>query len=168
MVAKLKAKLIPKDYQINLFTKLQNLRQKGMIVKEYTEEFYKLNIRVGQREKDDEKVVKYINGVRYEIQDEINMMTIRIVEDAYQIVLKAEEMLSRKQSQRSRGRSLNRGKGIVHDKEKNPKVETGKPHSHLEREGSSRGRQYGGRNSFPRGRGRGRGGEVKCYACGKT
>jgi hypothetical protein len=27
-----------------------------MTVKEYTEEFYKLNIRAGQREKDDEKV----------------------------------------------------------------------------------------------------------------
>jgi hypothetical protein len=30
------------------------------------------------------------------------------------------------------------------------------------------GDKYGGRNYFPRGRGRGRGGEVKCYACGKT
>jgi hypothetical protein len=48
MVAKLKAKFIPKDYQINLFRKLQNLRHKGMIVKEYTEEFYKMNIRTGQ------------------------------------------------------------------------------------------------------------------------
>jgi hypothetical protein len=45
MVAKLKAKFMPKYYQINLFRKLQNLRQKGMTVKEYTEEFYKLNIR---------------------------------------------------------------------------------------------------------------------------
>jgi hypothetical protein len=41
MVAKLKDKFIPKDYQINLFRKLQNLRQKGMTVKEYIEEFYK-------------------------------------------------------------------------------------------------------------------------------
>jgi hypothetical protein len=139
-----------------------------LTVKEYTEEFYKLNIRAGQREKDDEKVVRYINGLRYEIQDEINMITVRTVEDAYQIALKAEEKLARKQSQRSRGRSLNRGKGIVHDKAHKPKVETGKPHSHSERGGSSRGRQYGGRNDFPRGRGRGRGGEVKCYACGKT
>jgi hypothetical protein len=29
MVAKLKAKFIPKDYQINIIRKLQNLRQKG-------------------------------------------------------------------------------------------------------------------------------------------
>jgi hypothetical protein len=106
MVAKLKAKFIPKDYQINLFRKLQNLRQKGMTVKEYTEEFYRLNIRTGQRERDEEKVARYINGLRYEIQDELNMMSVRTVEDAYQFALKAEEKLARKQSQRGRGKSL--------------------------------------------------------------
>jgi hypothetical protein len=51
MVSKLKTKFIPKDYQINLFRRFQNLRQKGMIVKEYTEEFYRMNIRAGQRER---------------------------------------------------------------------------------------------------------------------
>jgi hypothetical protein len=141
MVAKMKAKFMPKDYQINLFRKLQNLRQKGMTVKEYTEEFYKLNIRTGQREKDEEKVSRYINGLRYEIQDEINMMSVRTVEDAYQIALKAEEKLARKQSQRNRGRSPNKGKGVSHDKAQKPKDETEKPHSHSERGGSSRGRQ---------------------------
>ena len=74
MVAKLKAKLIPKDYQINLFRKLQNLRQKEMTIKEYTEEFYRLNIRTGQRERDEETFSRYLNGLRYEIQDELNMM----------------------------------------------------------------------------------------------
>jgi hypothetical protein len=34
-----------------------------------------------------------------------------------------------------------------------------------ERGGSYRGGHYGGRNYFPKGRGRGRGGELKCYAC---
>jgi hypothetical protein len=48
MVSNLKARFIPKDYQINLFRKLQNLRQKGVTVKEYIEELYKLNIRTGQ------------------------------------------------------------------------------------------------------------------------
>jgi hypothetical protein len=67
MVAKMKAKFMPKYYQINLFRKLQNLRQKGMIVKEYTEEFYKLNIRDQQRERDEENISRYINGMRYEI-----------------------------------------------------------------------------------------------------
>jgi uncharacterized protein YjbK len=63
------------------------------------EEFYKLNIRVGQREKYDEKVFSYINVPRYEIKDEINMMTIRTMEDTYQIALKEKEKLARKKSQ---------------------------------------------------------------------
>jgi hypothetical protein len=49
MIAKMKAKFIPRDYQITLFRRMQNLRQKLMTVKEYTEEFYRLNIRVGHR-----------------------------------------------------------------------------------------------------------------------
>jgi hypothetical protein len=55
-----------------------------------------LNIRAGQREKYDEKVSRYVDGLRYEIQDEINMMTERTVEDAYHMALKAEEKLARK------------------------------------------------------------------------
>ena len=79
---------------------MQNLRQKLMTVKEYTEEFYKLNIRAVHRESDDEKVVRYMNGLRYDIQDELSMLTIRTVKDAYQMSLKAEEKLNRKKGQR--------------------------------------------------------------------
>jgi hypothetical protein len=70
-----------------------------MMVKEYTEEFYRLNIRSGHWESDDEKVERYLNGLRYDIQDELRMVTIQTVEDAYQMALKAEENLSRKQGQ---------------------------------------------------------------------
>jgi hypothetical protein len=96
MIMKMKSKFIPRDYQITLFRRMQNLRQKMMLVKEYTEEFYKLNIRVGHRESNDEKVARYMNGLRYDIQDEMSMVTIRMVEDAYHMDLKAEEKLSRK------------------------------------------------------------------------
>jgi uncharacterized protein YjbK len=65
-----------------------------MTVKEYTEEFYKLNIRAGNQESDDEKVARYMNGLRYDIQDEMSILTIRTVEDAYQMDLKAEEKMS--------------------------------------------------------------------------
>jgi hypothetical protein len=54
-----------------------------MTLKEYTEEFYKLNIRAGHQESDDEKVARYMNGLRYDIQDEMSMMTIRTMEDVY-------------------------------------------------------------------------------------
>jgi hypothetical protein len=100
MVAKMKEKFIPKDYQITLFRRMQNLRQKLMSVKEYTEVFYKINIRAGHLESDDEKVARYMNGLRYEIQDETSMMNLRNVEDDYQMALKYEEKLSRKQGQR--------------------------------------------------------------------
>ena len=56
MVTKLKAKFIPADYELELFKKLQNLKQKDMTVKDYTEEFYKLTIRSGNRELSKEKV----------------------------------------------------------------------------------------------------------------
>jgi uncharacterized protein YjbK len=69
-----------------------------MTVKEYIEEFYKLNIRAGHRESDDEKVSKYMNGLRYDIQDEMSMVTIRTVEDSYHMALKVEEKMNRKQS----------------------------------------------------------------------
>jgi hypothetical protein len=67
------------------------LRHKSLSVNEYTEEFYRLNIRARQKENGDEKTSRYINGLRYEIQEEINMMSISKFEDAYQETLKDEE-----------------------------------------------------------------------------
>jgi hypothetical protein len=96
MVAKLKAKFIPKYYQINMFRKMQNLKQKGMTFKEYTEEFYRLNIRTGQRERDEEKVARYINALRYEIQDELNMMLVKRVEDAYSVCTESRGEVGKK------------------------------------------------------------------------
>jgi hypothetical protein len=142
MIAKMKAKFIPRDYQISLFRRMQNLRQKLMTVKEYTEEFYRLNIRAGHRESNDEKVARYMNGLRYEIQDELNMATIRTVEDAYQLALKAEEKLSRKQSQRGRGRSQPKGKSVAQDKYQKPKDDWKKPQTQTERGGTSQRRPY--------------------------
>jgi hypothetical protein len=184
MIAKMKAKFIPRDYQITLFRRMQNLRQKLMTVKEYTEEFYRLNIRAGHRESDDEKVARYLNGLRYDIQDELSMVTLRTVEEAYQMALKAEEKLSRKQGQRGRGRSQPRGKVVVQERTQKPKEDWKKPQGRAEKGGTSQQRQqnfeprrqrpdqqgdYADANTFPRtrGRGRGRGGVITCFTCGK-
>ena len=51
---------MPKDYQLTLIRQLHNLRQNGMTVKQYTKEFYKLIIRVGQTQGDVERVARYI------------------------------------------------------------------------------------------------------------
>jgi hypothetical protein len=47
-----------------------------MTMKEYIEEFYKLNIKAGHEESDDEKFSRYMNGLRHDIQDEMSMVTI--------------------------------------------------------------------------------------------
>ena len=113
------------------------MRQKLMTVKEYTEEFHKINIRVGYRENDDEKVARYMNGLRYEIRDEMSMITLQTVEDSYHMALKAEEKLSRKQGQRGKGRSQARGKKISQDMTQKPKEDGKKPKTQPERGGSS-------------------------------
>jgi hypothetical protein len=91
------------------------------------------------------------------------------MEDAYQMALKAEEKLSRKQGQRGRGRSQYRDKTIAQDITQKSKEEGKKPQTQHERGGSSQRGKYADRNTFPRarGRGRGRGDEVKCFVCGK-
>ena len=47
-----------------------------MSMKEYTEEFYRINIREVHWESDDEKISRYMNGLRYDVQEEMSMMTI--------------------------------------------------------------------------------------------
>jgi hypothetical protein len=108
-----------------------------MSVKEYIEEFYMINIRAGHQESDYEKVSMYMNGLRYDIQDEMSMMTIQTVEDSYHMALKDEEKMSRKKGQRGRGRSQRKGKTISYDRTQKPKEEGMKPQTQPERGGSS-------------------------------
>jgi hypothetical protein len=42
---------------------MKKFRQKLMSMKEYTKEFYRINIRAGHRERDEEKVARYMNGL---------------------------------------------------------------------------------------------------------
>ena len=64
-----------------------------MIVKDYTKEFYRLDIRSGHVDDDVEKITRYINGLRSRIQDEISFVKLESVEEAYQYAFKAEEIM---------------------------------------------------------------------------
>ena len=100
MVKKVKKKFLPTDYQVIFLRKMQNLKQRDMTVKEYTEEFYRLDIRSRHVDDDVEKIVRYINGLRSIIHDEISYVKLGSVEEAYQYALKVEEILTKKHEQR--------------------------------------------------------------------
>ena len=59
-----------------------------MSVKDYIEEFYKLTIKSSHRELSKEKIAQYVNGLRLNIQDEVGIMKIESIEEAYQYALK--------------------------------------------------------------------------------
>ena len=93
MVANMRAKFFPKYYQLILYVQVQNLRQRLLTVREYTKEFYKVNLRVVYVEESAEKVTRYVNGIRMDIQEEINMILARTMEEAYQCALREEDPL---------------------------------------------------------------------------
>jgi hypothetical protein len=97
MVRKIKSKFMPKDYQLTLFRQLHNLRQKRHDSQRVYRGVLQAKYKSWKIEGDVERVARYINGLRYDIQDEISLLNLRTVEDAYQATLKAEEKMIRKQ-----------------------------------------------------------------------
>ena len=67
-----------------------------MIVIEYTEEFYKVNIRLGYVEEIYDNIGRYINGLRLDIQDELSLLSPNNIEESYQCDLNMEENMNRK------------------------------------------------------------------------
>ena len=61
-----------------------------LTVREYTEEFYKVNLSVGYVEESIEKATRYVNGLSMDIQEEISMISHRTMEEAYQCALRKE------------------------------------------------------------------------------
>lgn len=57
-------------------------------MKEYNKEFYAMIIRTNHSEARKEKVARYINGLRKNIQEELNLVKMTSVEVAYQFALK--------------------------------------------------------------------------------
>ena len=104
MVAKLKQKFILIDYELDILKKMQGLKQVGKSLQEYTEEFYEVLIRTSHAEADKEKFSHYINGLRPSIQEELSLVQIMSIEEAYQFSLKVEEKLNKKYDNKNSGR----------------------------------------------------------------
>eukprot|EP00253_Pinus_taeda_P021135 PITA_21135 len=151
MVAKLKGRFLPKDYQVELYRQVQNLRQKGMTIKEYTEEFYHVNLRDGYTDDTPEKTTRYVNSLRLEILDEISILSPWNIEEAFQSVVKAKEKINRKQNNR-RGRGNGRGRGQSYGRgrtARNSEEDSSSRASGTTKKGDSmRGEQDGQRGTF--------------------
>ena len=83
-----------------------------MTIKEYTKEFFKLSIRDRKTQRVIKRVAKYINGLRYEIQVEINLLNLKTAEYAYQAASKVEEKSLRKQNKKNEGEVQQEGKDL--------------------------------------------------------
>lgn len=70
----------------------------------YMEEFHKLSFRSKRQEEESEKVPMYLNGLRMNIQDEINILALEIVNNYFQLALRVEEKLKRRSEQGNKGK----------------------------------------------------------------
>lgn len=105
------------------------------------------------------RFARYINGMRIEIQDKMNLLCPSFVEEAYQLFLKEEEKLERKSRAKSQGsfrdRRPTRSRG-------NPIEESSFGRS----EPMCKGGDDRGQQPYNRGGSGGRGFQVKCFKCG--
>ena len=98
-----------------------------------------------------------MNGLRFGIQYELSLLSLRYFEEAYQVALKVEEKLKREQSQRT----MVRGFGGREQQHKGETISSNQQ-TQPDRTNDNRGRRVSSR-----GRGRGRGVQARCYTSGK-
>lgn len=104
MLVKVKVQFILIDYEVQVYKKLQGLRQKDLDVSTYTKEFHRLSLRTKHYEEEPEKVARYLSGLKYSIQDEVNILAPEIVNKCFRLALRAEEKLKRKNDHNNKGR----------------------------------------------------------------
>lgn len=97
MIVEIKGVYALEDYEVQLHKTRQNLRHKEMDVCAYTEEFQKLSIKSKKVEDESERVARYLNHLRWNIQEELNLLCPDTIHKCYQLALKVEEKLKRRQ-----------------------------------------------------------------------
>ena len=134
-------------------------------MREYTKEFYKLNLRVVYVGESTKKVARYVNGIRMDIQEEINMILAKMMEEVYQCALREEENIARKKSfnkdnSSARGREKAIRRGIFGPRR-------GESSNSNQQEHHGRGGDHSRRGPYQGGRGRGTSREtvIRCYKC---
>ena len=94
----------------------------------------------------------------FEIQDELSLLNLKTVQDAFQETSRVEDKLLRRENQKNRGKGSARGSLNRGGKFQTSKDEVKWSSSHTPQTGGFRGGIFNGR-------GRGRNREVKFYTC---
>jgi len=80
----MRSAFLPYNYTRTLYQRLQNLRQGNRSVHDYTTEFYQLVSRDAIAEDEESRVARYIDRLRIQFQDVLNMFDVLSVSDAHQ------------------------------------------------------------------------------------
>ena len=90
----LKGRFLAPDYQQYLFQEYQGCTQGTKTVSKYTQEFLRLLARCDLLERE-QQARRYLSGLKYSIQEKIGLQTVWSVDEAHNLALKAERLLSR-------------------------------------------------------------------------
>ncbi|WCJ37824.1 hypothetical protein M5689_018923 [Euphorbia peplus] len=94
MRAMLRERFLPLDYEQYIFHSYQKCMQGSRSVHEYTSEFLRLSARAQLMESESQKTSRYLEGLRYNIQDKIRTQMVVRVQDARNLALKEESQLT--------------------------------------------------------------------------
>ncbi|KAK8923643.1 hypothetical protein KSP39_PZI019202 [Platanthera zijinensis] len=91
----LRKRYVPSDYMQTLYRRFHNLRQDKLSVDEYTNEFLVLQSRLDLREDDDMIVSRYLNGLRYSIRDQLELLDYKDLGEATSRARRVETLQKR-------------------------------------------------------------------------
>lgn len=94
MLKHLKARFLPSDHQQKLFKEFHNLKQRDQLAQVYTEQFWRLQIQTDIQESEGKAATQYMNALKFQRRDELTLVKVPTVDEAYEYALKVEEKLN--------------------------------------------------------------------------
>lgn len=82
---------MPFNYSQTMYHRLQNLCQGSKSVNNYTKEFYQVISTIDVVEKEEQRVTRYIGGLRPSIQGALNFHTLWVVSKDFQRAMVVEK-----------------------------------------------------------------------------
>ena len=94
------AKFVPPSYRKEFLLKLQRFHQGSMCMSEYFKELEYQMFRVGIKETNKEKMKRCVNGLRGDIQDQVELYEYSTLQNVFTLALRIETHLKRKNKAR--------------------------------------------------------------------